>query len=219
MKKFSLLILAALICSCALAPVPVWKDKAYQQLEDYKKYFLAGKEDAAEPHFIKARKEVASSNDLNLLAAVLLTRYALHTAALEDFDDSELISINKLEPDAANLSYCYFLKGNFRAVDAKVLPSRYSGIIKAAAGQDATSAAREIAAIDDPLSRLVACGVWIKYMPCDENILQIAINTASANGWRRPLWAYLNKLHACYYERGDKNKADIVKDRLELLKK
>ncbi len=80
-------------------------------------------------------------------------------------------------------------------------------------------AAREIAAIDDPLSRLIACGVWVRYLPSDETILQIGISTASANGWRRPLWAYLNKLQEHYLETGDKNKAAAIKDKAGSFKK
>jgi len=220
MKKLLFLLFAFLICSCGSAsPVPEWKDNAHRYLKDYKINFLAGKEDASEPHFIKARKEIASGNDLSLLATAYLTKYALHTASLESFDAVEFAKLQRLEPNAANMSYCHFLKGNFNAADVQELPARYAGIVKAAAGKDATLAAREMAAIDDPLSRLIACGVWVRYMPYDENILQMAINTASANGWRRPLWAYLDKLQTYYLERGDISKAGIIKDRLELLKK
>jgi hypothetical protein len=56
-------------------------------------------------------------------------------------------------------------------------------------------------------------------LPADENILQIGIDTASANGWRRPLWAYLGKLQNYYLEKGDLAKAGIVAERLKLLKK
>jgi hypothetical protein len=219
MKKLFPLMMVVLICACSSVTVPVWKDKAYRHLEDYKINFLDGKEDATEFHFIKARREIAASNDLNLLTIAYLTKYALHTASLESFDASEFVKLYRLEPKAADMAYCHFLKGNFNAVDLTVLPARYTGVMKAAAGKDVTLAAREIAAIDDPLSRLVAAGVWVRYMSYDENILQTAINTASANGWRRPLWAYLSKLQTYYQERGDKSKADIIKERLELLKK
>ncbi len=79
-------------------------------------------------------------------------------------------------------------------------------------------AAHEISAIIDPVSRLVAAGVWVKHLPYDENILQTAIDTASASGWRRPLLAYLEKLHAFYLESGDPGKARAMKNRIELLK-
>ena len=217
MRKLFFLLAVLLISACASTPVPAWKDNAYRQLENYKKYFLTGREDAAEPHFIKARKEISAGNDLNLLATVLLTNYALHASSLEIFDDSDFLKLNKIEPNASNLAYRNFLKGNFDAVDLKELPKSYAGIQKAAASRDVAIAARELAAMDDPLSRLVACGVWVTYLPYNEKILQIAISTASIHGWRRPLSAYLKKLHGYYWEHGEPVQADAIKKRLEIL--
>lgn len=220
MKKILIFLTALMIASCAsTADVPAWKDKAWRYLEDYKSLFLAGKEDAAEPHFVKATREMAAGNDVQLLMTAYLTKCALHAASLERFETTDFARAYRLEPNPANMAYCHFLKGNFSAVDLNVLPARYAGIVKAATARDAVLAARELGAMDDPLSRLVACGVWVKYLPYDENILQTAIGTASANGWRRPLWAYLETLQAYYLERGDTGKAEAVKLRLDVIRK
>ncbi len=96
------------------AQVPVWKDNAYRYLEDYKNHFLSGREDPSEPHFLKALKEISAGNDLNLLSIAYLTKYALHTASLEYFDTSEFAKIDRQEPNTANMTYCHFLKGNFK---------------------------------------------------------------------------------------------------------
>ncbi|MDD4356204.1 MAG: hypothetical protein PHN98_03045 [Smithellaceae bacterium] len=220
MKKLLSVIFVLCICACGLLmPVPDWKDKAGGYLEEYKSSFLKGKELSTEPHFAQATREIAAGNDLRLLAVAYLTKYALHTASLECFDDSEFLKIERLEPDAEDMAYYRFLQGNFTAVDASALPARYTGLLKAAASRNAVLAAHEISAIGDPLSRLVAAGVWVNHLPCDEKIIQTAIDTASANGWQRPLWAYLEKLHTCYLEGGDKSRARAIKNRLELLKK
>lgn len=220
MKKLFALLFVLLIWGCGFAtPAPVWKDNAYRQLDEYKTSFLTGREASSEPHFAKARRDITSGNDVGLLAIAYLTKYALHTASLESFDSGEFAKLHRLEPHPSDMAYCHFLKGNFSAVDIKVLPSRYVGILKAALNSDLAMAAREISAFDDPLSRLIACGVWVRYLPSDEAILQIGISTASANGWRRPLWAYLSKLHSYYLEKGDLNKAAATKERLDLLKK
>ncbi|HPC86596.1 MAG TPA: hypothetical protein P5238_04145 [Smithellaceae bacterium] len=220
MKKILILTVALMICACGGAgQIPVWKEKGYSQLEEYKTSFLTGREASTEPHFEKARKEIASGNDIGLLTIAYLTRYALHTASLEPFDASEFAKLYRLEPRPADMAYCHFLKGNFSAVDAKELPARYSGVLKAALSRNVQTAGREIAGIDDSLSRLIACGVWTRYLPADEKILQIGIDTASANGWRRPLWAYLERLQNYYLETGDPTKANSVAERLKLLKK
>lgn len=220
MKKLPFLIVVLLICACGGAgQIPVWKEKGYSQLDEYKNSFLTGSEESTEPHFLKATREIAAGNDLGLLTVAYLTKYALHTASLEPFDASEFAKLYRLEPHPADMAYCHFLKGNFSAVDPKELPARYAGVLKAASRRDAATAGREIAAIDDPLSRLIACGVWTRYLFADEAILQIGIDTASANGWRRPLWAYLERLQSYYLENGDSAKANRVSERLKLLKK
>jgi hypothetical protein len=217
MKKLLAITLLILISACGSQPIPQWKDTSSRQLENYKVNFLADKEDATEPHFAKARKAISSNNDLNLLATLYLTKYALHTAALEDFDDSDFIRIDKLQPNAANHAYYDFLKGNFAAMDSSKLQSNYSTVLPLISAK--TAAARDFASIDDPLSRLIACGVWIKYVSVDESVLQLAIDTAGKHGWRRPLWAYLNKLQSFYEDHKESAKAQNIKERLELLKK
>ncbi len=222
MKRYIFILLSAImLCACGQSslPVSVWKDNAFRCLEDYKINFLAGKEDATEPHFLKAKKEITAGNDMNLLAIAYLTKYALHTACLESFETGDFARIYRQEPNPANMAYCHLLKGNFNVVEINLISPRYVGIIKAAAGDDSALAAREIAAIDDALSRLIACGVWVRYRSSSEKILLIAVDTASSQGWRKPLAAYLNKLQTFYLERGDKDKAVRIQERIELMQK
>lgn len=220
MKKLLALTFVLFVWSCGFTtPVPVWKENAHRQLDEYKASFLSGREASTEPHFARARREIASGNDIGLLAIAYLTKYALHTASLESFDASEFAKLYRLEPHPSDMAYCHFLKGNFNAVDIKALPARYAGVLKAASTRDLAMAAREISEVDDPLSRLIACGVWVRYLPSDEAILQIGISTASVNGWRRPLWAYLSRLQTYYTGNGDLNKAAAIGERLNLLKK
>ena len=219
MRKILFIVILFLICACGSKQIPEWKDTSARQLESYKYYFLTDKESTSEPHFVKAKKAIAISNDLNLLGTVYLTRYALYVSIVENFDDTDFLRINKLQPNAKNFSYYNFIKGYFLAADYYLLPAHYSKLLKPAQDKDLATAVREISSIDDPLSRLVACGVWVKYLPYDENILQIAINTAADNGWGRPLFAYLTKLQQFYIDHHEIVKSESIKERLELLKK
>jgi hypothetical protein len=220
MKKFLITGMLMIICACATtSQVPEWQQTAFRDMENFKTRFLAGKESIAEAHFNRARGALAAGNNLDLLAKAYLTRYALHASVLEEFDEREFLRIVRLQSMPANLSYYNFLKGNFAAVDERLLPAQYSKIIKSAREKNLAQARKEIPAIDDPVSRLVACGVWIKHLPGDETILQTAINTAAENGWQKPLWAYLGKLEKYYLEQGQTAKAAGIKERLELLKK
>ncbi len=219
MRKILFVLICFVICACGSKQIPEWKDTSSRQLESYKYYFLTDKETSSEPHFVKAKKAIARSNDLNLLGTAYLTKYALHVSIFEDFDDSDFLRINKLQPNAKNFSYYNFIKGNFHEVNSYFLPAHYSKLLKPAQEKDLATAIREITAIDDPLSRLVACGVLVKYLPYDDNILQIAISTSADNGWGRPLFAYLIKLQKYYLDQKETVKAESIKERLELLKK
>jgi hypothetical protein len=219
MRKLLVIILLIFLCACSSQPIPQWKDTSSRQLENYKVNFLADKEDATEPHFVQAKKAISSNNDLNLLATAYLTKYALHTAALEDFDDRDFLRIDQLQPQTNNRAYYDLLKGNFGQIDPGRLPANYSKLLPLLENKNLSAATREITAISDPLSRLIACGIWVKYLSPDESILQLAIDTAARQGWRRPLWAYLTRLQQYHSDRGETSKAAAIRERLELLKK
>jgi len=221
MRKILLIAILILICACArtTTQVPEWKETAFRDIENYKKSFLTGRQNAADVQFNRAREAIASGNNLNLLAKLYLTKYALHTAALEDFNASEFLRVNRLHPVTANLAYYNFLMGNVNTREANFLPDQYVGLIKPLRNKGLTQGLEELLAIDDPLSRLIACGVWVKHAPYDDYILKLGVNTAAENGWRKPLWAYLNTLHRYYLQTGETAKANEAKEWMELLKK
>ncbi|HPD57518.1 MAG TPA: hypothetical protein P5294_10350 [Smithellaceae bacterium] len=221
MRKTLLTFTLIFICACATTTtqVPEWKETAFRDIENYKKSFLTGKQNAADVQFNRAREAIASGNNLNLLAKLYLTKYALQRAALEDFNDGEFLRINRLHPVSANLAYYNFLMGSVNAKDANFLPDQYAGLIKPLRNKDAAKGLEELLAIDDPLSRLIACGVWVKHAPYDDYILKLGVNTAAEQGWKKPLWAYLNALQKYYFQTGETAKANEAKEWLELLKR
>lgn len=219
MKILPVVLMLALLISCATNSPPAWKTKSYRHLEDYKTQFLSGNTGSAEAHYAKALREASAGNDLAILSVVYLTRYALFVASLEDFVSADFEKIQTLEPNEANGAYLLFLKGEFSKINDAALPARYRGVLKAALSLDASAAFRELSAMDDPLSLLIACGVWTRHCSADDRILQLAISTASAHGWRRPLWAFLEKQKEVYREQGQKDKAAAIDMRLNAIKK
>jgi hypothetical protein len=220
MRKRLLTVILIFICSCATTTqVPEWKETAFRDIENYKKSFLTGKQNAADVQFNRTREAIASGNNLNLLAKLYLTKYALHTAALEDFNPSDFLRVNRLHPVAENLAYYNFLMGSVNAKDANFLPDQYVGLIKPLRNKDITQGLEELLSIDDPLSRLIACGVWVRHAPYNDYILKLGVNTSAENGWKKPLWAYLGALQKYYLQTGETAKANEAKEWLELLKK
>ena len=53
------------------------------------------------------------------------------------------------------------------------------------------ASAPDLKGVADPLTRLVAAGVLMQTNRADPNTIAAAIDTASAQGWRRPLLAWL----------------------------
>jgi hypothetical protein len=91
-----------------------------------------------------------------------------------------------LRPDAPapEQAYADYLAGRMSPQQVPLLPEAQRKM--AAAGEAAT-----LAGIEDPLSRLVAAGVLFKTGRASPAVMAAATETASAQGWRRPLLAWL----------------------------
>ena len=83
----------------------------------------------------------------------------------------------------AERAYADYLAGRLQARDAAFLPQVHQSVV--AAGKLA------LQTIKDPLSRLVAAGVLFKNGQADPAVIAVAIDTASRQGWSRPLLAWL----------------------------
>ena len=88
---------------------------------------------------------------------------------------------------AAEKAYADYLAGQLTSQDMELLPPAQRNAARAAQ----TDAGAQLSGIEDPLSRLVAAGVLLKTGHATPAILSIAVETASAQGWRRPLLAWL----------------------------
>lgn len=134
--------------------------------------------------FGRARQQVASTGRVDLLARIELARCATRVASLV-FEGCA--GFNALEQDApaAEQAYAAYLNGRVQPQQVALLPEQHRSIaIGGAPGAD-------LKAIADPLSRLVAAGVLLQTNRADPTVVAEAIDTASSQGWRRPLLAWL----------------------------
>ena len=214
-----LMMFSILLFGCGSSkPVPDWTDASFNQLDNYKKSYLSGKELIAEAYFNKAVDEIKSSGDLDILARAYLTKYACQVAVLEAFDDREYLKIEAVEPVLQNKNFHGFLKGAFDNVDEKLLPQQYEGFLRAFKSGKKEDVAREISKMDNPLSKLIAVGLLVKKNKVEEIDLKLAIDIASQNGWKKPLLAYLGKLQSFYKTNNEPDKAAHVEERIQLIK-
>ena len=86
----------------------------------------------------------------------------------------------------------------------------------AGAGSD-TAAASAVAAIKDPLSQLVAAGVLLRAGRATPALLDTAVATASDQGWRRPLLAWLGVQRLRAEQAGDTQAARRIARRMTIV--
>ena len=190
-------------------PAPDWQMNAKSSMERAQSAYLEGKTSVEAVEFARARSEVASTGRADLLARIELARCATRVASLV-FEDC--VAYAPLAQDAAapERAYADYLAGNAQARDAALLPEQHRAVALAAAS------APDLKAVADPLARLVAAGVLMQTNRADPNTITVAIDTASAQGWRRPLLAWLGVQAQRAEAAGDATETARIRRRIAL---
>ena len=186
MKVFlSLAIAAALLAGCGNKPrAPDWQMNAHDSLERYVTAYMTGNARVEAAEFERARNALAATGQAGLVARAELTRCALRVASLV-VEPCEGFERLRADAPAAERAYADYLAGRIAPPDAPLLPAQHRAV---ATGQGDAAA---VQAIEDPLSRLVAAGVLFRTGRASPQVLVLASDTASTQGWRRPLLAWL----------------------------
>ena len=180
----ALIAALSLTAACSSTPPPPdWQLNAQGSIERSIEAYLSGNARVEAAEFTRAKSEIARTGRADLLARIELMRCAARVASLVQ-DECE--GFEKLRPDAAapERAYADFLAGKI-SPDVALLPPQHRSIATAKAD---VSVIQNIA---DPLSRLVAAGVIFRRGEANPAVIALAIETASAQGWRRPLLAWL----------------------------
>ncbi|MGL4807100.1 MAG: hypothetical protein ACRC2X_10695, partial [Giesbergeria sp.] len=86
----------------------------------------------------------------------------------------------------------------------------------ALASTDATASAQALQ-LSDPLARLVAAGVLLRRAQASPAVVQAAVDTASHQGWRRPLLAWLGVQRQWAEQGGQPEVAAALRRRMDLV--
>ncbi len=206
------LLLISLLGACAGKPVPDWQINAKDATERASNAYLAGNTRVADQEFLFARNEVARTGRIDLLARVELTRCAAQVASLV-LDACTAFEKLRQDAPAAERAYADYLAGRIQPQDIGLLPAQHRTVANASP----EGAAATLQSIDDPLSRLVAAGVLLQSKRASPGVLNEAVKTASAQGWRRPLLAWLGVQAMRAEQAGDNEEAQRLRRKMALV--
>ncbi|MEO8005325.1 MAG: hypothetical protein ABI771_10500 [Betaproteobacteria bacterium] len=202
------------LCACTSGPaVPDWQAQSQSALENFRQRYLEGDSSGAARAFARAKAALASTGKPELVAKAELVRCALGVAAL-DFDACSNYDAQSADASADDRVYGDFISARWKGLDASRLPTPYRNI---AVARDDTERARLLQGIDDPVSRLVAAGALFRGAALPPEGVATAVDTASAQGYRRPLLAYLNVQAKQAHSAGDTAAEEAIRKRIEIV--
>jgi hypothetical protein len=208
MKIAYVCVAACALTACSSTPPPPdWQLNSRGALERSVGAYLTGNQRVEAAEFARARSEVSSTGRIDVIARTELTRCAARVASLV-FEPC--IGFENLAQDAApaERAYAAYLAGKMAAGDAALLPEQHRG---ASAGEGA------LVAIKDPLAKLIAAGVLFQTGRASPAVVALAAETASSQGWRRPLLAWLGVQAKLAEQGGDAAQAEQIRRRIALV--
>jgi hypothetical protein len=207
-------LLSALLAACSSGPpVPDWKMNAQSSVERFQAAYLSGNTLVEQTEFRRARSQVAGTGKLDLVARIELLRCATRVASLA-FEDCAGFDALQADATAADRAYAAWLAGKGQTADAALLPEAQRAVAGTASD---TAAASAVAAIQEPLSQLVAAGVLLRSGRATPQLLDTAVATASDQGWRRPLLAWLGVQRLRAEQAGDTQAALRIARRMAIV--
>lgn len=212
---------ALLLSACASTPPPPdWQANAYSALKSFSSAYLSGNSRLANFELDRARAAVASTGRADLMARTELTRCAIRVASLE-FDDCAAYAPLAQDAPPSEQTYAAYLTGRWTGIDPALLPAHHRAIVirgSSAPGQGPSAPTSGVlAAMEDPLARLVAAGALLQTGHLSPPDIAVAVDTASAQGWRRPLLAWLGVQHRLASDAGEHAAAARIQRRIDLV--
>ncbi len=206
------------LTACASGPqAPVWLSDAHASLERFRDAALSADDRAARAEFIRARSSLASAGDTVRVARAELVRCAVQVASL---DFSPCSGFEALRADAAEpeRAYADYLAGlPLTPERMALLPADQRKALDEMGRMTSGAAAGRFTTLSDPLARLVAAGVAVRTGRATPATLDSAADTAAAQGWRRPLLAWLGAQRTAAEAAGDTASAQRLHRRMDLV--
>ena len=208
-----LALACALLAACAnQPPTPDWQLQAHAASQRAVQAWLSGQDRIAEQEWTRARQETSRTGNLALMARLELLHCAAQVASLQT---TNCPAYQALQADAApaEQAYAAYLRGQtIDAAQADLLPAH----------QKAVALGADLERLDkgaEPLAQLVAAGVLQRRGLATQALAQQATEWASAQGWRRPLLAWLGLQWRMAEQQGNTQEAAQLQRRMQAVLK
>jgi hypothetical protein len=189
--KTLLLIVSVVLflTGCANKPAPAsWESNAQSSLQSAVTAYLAGNTKSFEQDFSRTLREISATGRADLLAKAELTRCAAELASLVLSTCAGYLPL-AADAGAEQQAYAAYLANRWDDLPVNLLPNHHARAVSRATSADV------VLTIEDPLSRLVAAGALLQHAALSASaadaLASVAVQTASDQGWRRPLLAWL----------------------------
>jgi len=209
-------LVVVLLAGCASGPAPPeWQSNAKGALDSAIAAYLGGDSRVEAQDFARARSEIARTGRADLVARAELMRCAAHVASLV-FEPCAGFESLRADAAPAERAYADHLAARALPRDAiERLPPAQRAAAAAVAGGEGSLAA--VQGIDDPLSRLIAVAVLFQAGKASPAMIALAAETASAQGWRRPLLGWLKVQLMSAQKAGQADEVERLRRRIELV--
>ena len=222
LKKLRLVnVLAGVVClltACGSAPPPPdWQANAESSMAHAIEAYLLGNARVEAQEFLRASSEIAGTGRPDLYARLALMHCAGRVASLVM---EPCVGFEKLRQDAAKPErvYANYIAGTLSATEIEFLPPQHRAVAMAmVTAANHAGTAQVLQNIVDPLARLVAAGVVFGRGQANPTVISLAVDTASAQGWRRPLLAWLGVQRLRAEKAGDTGEAERIGRRMTLV--
>jgi hypothetical protein len=206
--RFVLLAAALLLVACASGPkTPDWQLEAKGAMERSVAAYMEGNSRVELAELARARSQLSRTGRADLLATAELLHCATRVASLV-FEPCAGFEPLRQDAAPAERAYADYLRGQLQPQGIALLPPQQ----RAAAAGDAAA----VKGIADPLSQLVAAGVLLQGGKASPAVIAQSIDSASAQGWRRPLLAWLGLQAQRAEQGGDADEAARLRRRIAL---
>lgn len=207
---------ALLLSACSSGPItPEWKGDAKDALDRANAAYLAGDSRVAQAEMTRVRRAISGTGRADWLATAELAHCAAQVASLV-LEPCRPFDALRADATPAQLVYADYLQANIKVgtppATLVLLPATQQSV---AAPGNADAAA--LKGVVDPLSRLVAASVWLQKGQATPAVIDVAIETASQQGWRRPLLAWLGVQALRAEQAGNSAELERVRRRIALV--